>query len=189
MKFYFVPLLVTLCLPFNGWSDHHCIAPDTAGMPEVHDVLIPGSSFSITICYQPEPSPEDAAPSPYYRDLIVFKEGAKQVASQATQLSVTEGRISNLTLEKATNRFVSVSYDAGEFCNGIVFFDSKERRSAASLSCVSSSDICRVVRIDDLACTAQVECIDSGAEGEPPTRKEPLRRSLSLCSEENHPRP
>jgi|GEM_PF-6410002 len=66
MKFYFVPLLVTLCLPFNGWSDHHCIAPD--GAPEEVSIAVlrgePSPTLGILGCasmFAPAENPQSIA--------------------------------------------------------------------------------------------------------------------------------
>lgn len=181
MKFSQLLTILVLSLPLDARSDGECIPAEQALMQAVDDLHVPNSAFSLGICYLAEPPAKDGIFAQYHRDLVVLKEGAHRVASHATEMPITVGRISDLVLEKNTDRFVAISYGAGEFCNGIVIFDTNKRIPAASLACVSDSDICHVTEIDDRACIALVECRDMGAEGEPPTRNEPVTKRLSLC--------
>jgi hypothetical protein len=112
--------------------------------------------------------------------LIQIQKKGALVVEKEVRASVTSGRTSNLALEKATDRFIAVSYDAGEFCNGVIVFDITHKKIAAELGCVTQSDVCHITELKDDKCQAKVTCNQVATE-DPPTRKEPLLKTLTLC--------
>ncbi len=171
--FFFFAVLSRL-----GWADLDCISAKAANMPDSVELTVPNSAYSASICYRPESLGRDRGE---FKDLIVLNKNKVNFLKSTTKMSVTVGRIGNLKLEKSNKRFVAVSYDAGEFCNGIVIFDVRLKRVAANRSCLSATDICKVTELNDQNCSAKLECQDMGAEGLPPNRKEMINLSVSLC--------
>ncbi len=170
---------VLFILSTNVCAQDQCSKPENVNMAKTVDLVVPNSPFTVGICYLPEVTKNGVLAD--HQDLIILMEKYKPIAKKQTTMSITVGRISELVLEKTTDRFISVSYNAGEFCNGIVIFDVQKKRVAAEQGCMSFSDQCHVTALQDRECKASIECKDGGAEGEPPKRKEIIRKRLDLC--------
>jgi len=171
---------IILFFTSGAYADEVCSQPEKVNMANVADLVVPNSPYSLGICYLPEVVKKDVLVD--HQDLIELKIHNRIIARHRTRMSVTVGRIADLVLEKATDRFISVSYGAGEFCNGIVIFDVQRKKVAAQQGCLSLSDQCHVTELLDAECRATVECKDGGAEGEPPLRKDIIRKKFELCS-------
>ena len=156
-----------------------CSNPETVNMLKTADIIVPNSPYSVGICYLPELYNKGVPTD--HQDLILLKKNNKQIARHQTTMFITIGRISDLALERKSDRFISVSYAAGEFCNGIVIFDVRKNRVAAEQGCLSYADQCHVKALLDKECKALIECTDVGAEGDPPKQKEIITMTFELC--------
>lgn len=172
MKWLCLVLLTLISTP-ESQALGKCVPPAKVHMPKTADLQVPGTPYSVGICYL-------ARSAGQHRDLIMLKKAGATLIESVTTSSITSGRVAELAFEKATERYVAVSYDAGEFCNGVVIFDVKETRVAAHQSCVTPVDRCHVTALDGSTRKATLLCKDEGAEGEPPQRKEPLQKVLEL---------
>ena len=150
-------------------------------MPKSDDLQIPHSKFSVGICYKAEKI-KNGIHDDSFKDLIVLKENKKIVLEVETKMPITVGRISGLTLENSSDKFISVSYDAGEFCNGIIVFNSRNKTKAFAHGCFNYSDVCHVQELNDSSCKLTIECKDQGSEGDSPKKKEPTIYSFNLCN-------
>lgn len=177
MKYIF---LFFLTLSTTAWAKSPCISPKEAQMPNSADLQIPKSNYSVGICYLTEKVKKGVSDG-YYKDLIVLKKAGTSIADSETKMSITVGRISDLVFEKATDRFIAVTYGAGEFCNGVVIFDTRLKKAAMQKGCSNNSDMCAVIELNDSKCSAKIECRDGGAEGDPAQRKEPIIQTINLC--------
>ncbi len=177
MKYFFLLFLV---LPNPVWAKSPCVSPKEAQLSKSLDVSVPKTKYSVEICYLVE-KVKNGAYEEYYKDLIVLKKDGAAIANCETKIPITVGRIGDLVFERASNRFIAVTYGAGEFCNGIVIFDTKLKKVAIQKGCLSASDECHVIDLNESNCKAKIECRDKGAEGEPPVRKEPISQTISLC--------
>ncbi|MBL7544174.1 MAG: hypothetical protein JNL11_10170 [Bdellovibrionaceae bacterium] len=163
-----------------AWASSKCLSPKDVSMPKVADLQIPNTKYTVGICYLDEKVKNGINESDH-KDLIILKREGSYIASSETKISVTVGRISDLVFEKTTDRFVAVSYSAGEFCNGLAIFDTKLKKAAFNQGCASDSDECHVTEVNESKCYAKIECRDRGAEGNSPKRKVPIRKSVTLC--------
>ena len=181
MKTSFLVYLVVFHFTLNALAKEKCISPEQAQMPPNEAIPIAKTKYSIGICYLAEVVKKGLFEGEH-KDLIFLKRDAVLVAEARTKMNITVGRISDLTLEKTTTRFISLSYGAGEFCNGLVIFDTKLKKVSFQNSCESPSDICHVMDLNEAKCLAKIECKDRGVEGAPPTRKTPIIKNIKLCS-------
>jgi hypothetical protein len=172
-------IIFALCYSLDTCADEVCSKPEKVNMTKTADLVVPNSPYALGICYLPEVAKKGVLAD--HQDLIVLKKYRMTIAKKQTTISISVGRIADLVLEKATDRFISVSYGAGEFCNGIVIFDVKKNRVAAEQGCLKFSDQCHVTELLDRECKATIECRDGGAEGEPPSRKAIIRKKFDLC--------
>lgn len=179
MKIPVLSFFVLFYFSLNSFAKESCITTEQASMGVTAELYIPMSPYSVGICYLPEIVNDGVMAD--HRDLIVLKKNNKPVAKQQTKMHITVGRIADLKLEKTSERFVAVSYTAGEFCNGIVIFDVRTKKVAAEQGCISFSDQCRVIELLDHECSATIECADTGAEGEPPQRKNVINKKFKIC--------
>ena len=179
LKIFALTGLVCFHYSSNAYAGEICSEPEKVNMAKAADLAIPNSPYSVGICYLPEVKKNGVLAD--HHDLILLKENNRQIAKQQTTMSITVGRIADLVLEKTSNRFISVAYGAGEFCNGLVIFDVQRKKVAAKQGCLSYSDQCHVTQLMGRECKAIVECKDEGAEGEPPRRKKIIRKTLDLC--------
>ena len=180
MNFSLAIPFALLLFSFTSWAKDPCVSPQQVGGPVESDLMIPGTPYSVGVCYLPEKI-KNGLYDAYYRDRLVLKQRGEPLASQETKMHITVGRISDLHFEKATEKFIAVSYSAGEYCNGIVIFDTKNKKVVLAHGCQSYSDICHITELSDSNCKVTIECKDQGAEGEPPTRKEPIKKTRTLC--------
>lgn len=179
MKFEVALLFSLIIGPLNVLARDVCLLPENANMPPTKAIEVPQTDYTVSFCYLQEV--KNAGVFQDHKDLIVLKKKKLGIAKQSTKMSITSGRISDLKLEKFTDRFVAVSYTAGEYCNGVVIFDVKKKRSVANKHCVTETDRCRVTELTDGSCKAKIVCEDMGSAGEPPMRKEPSIFNVDLC--------
>ena len=106
-----------------------CISWEQANMPKVTPIT--QGRYTVDFCYLEENSHQR-----YYRDFVVLKKDGKIVAKSETKLSITIGRISDLRLEKSTDRYLNVSFLASELCTGLVIFDLKKEKVVSSRGCL-----------------------------------------------------
>ncbi len=177
MKYFF---MIVMGFTHSALAKSLCLSPKDANMPKVADLKIPSTSYSVGICYLAE-KVKNGIFEGHHKDLIVLKKNGVAVAESETKISITVGRIDDLVLEKANDRFIAITYGAGEFCNGVVIFDAQTKKVAIQKGCLSDTDECHVVELNDARCTAKIECRDKGAEGMPPKRKEPIQAVVQLC--------
>jgi hypothetical protein len=144
------------------------------GMTAAPDIAIPGTPYHVSICYLPEPRDH------YFRDKIELREGETVVAEVTARPSV-DGRASDLTLEAREGRFAVLSYQSGEFCNGLIIFDLQKRRAAQHVVCVSDHYDCQVATLNERLCRAELVCKDNGGDAPKKKLQPDIRKSLRLC--------
>ncbi len=177
MKYFF---LIFLFFSQPILADFSCLPPEKAHMPKVADIQIPNSVYTVDICYLPEKIKNEIHED-FQKDLIVLKKAGSVIAHSETKISLTVGRISDLIFEKKTDRFIALTYEAGEFCNGVVIFDTKLKKAAFQHGCVSESSECHVTSITDSKCSAKVKCFDKDSEKSPSKSKVPYNKIINLC--------
>ena len=144
------------------------------GMTAAPDVAIPGTPYHVSICYLPESRDH------YFRDRIELRDGESVIASVTARPSV-EGRASDLTLAQHEGRFAVVSYQSGEFCNGLVIFDLQTKRAARQIACVSDHYDCQVATLSERLCRAELVCKDNGGDATDQKLQPDIKKSLRLC--------
>ena len=171
MRAWLLVFLIGIGPPGAAVAKEACIAN---GMTEAPDVAIPGTSYHVSICYLPESRDH------YSRDRIELRDG-ETVIAEVTARPFFEGRASDLTLEHHEGRFAALSYQAGEFCNGIVIFDLQKKRAAKHTACVSDHYDCQVATLSERLCRAELVCRDNGGDALEPRLQPDIKKSLRLC--------
>lgn len=181
MKKLMIALCFVLPLTTEARAKEKCLPAEKVSMQEAADLKIPQTDFSVGICYRPEKKRKDGTLDDNYQDSIILKSRQKVLTEAFVPMPVTVGRLSNLVFEMASSRYVAVSYDAGEACNGLVVFDTRLNKTALQQGCVSPTETCHVVELNKKACEAKLECKDEGAEDAELGEKKPVVRTVRLC--------
>ena len=146
------------------------------GAPVVAPILIKGTPYSIEVCQLPEDSKHN-----FPSEIRLLNRGTP-LGKYLSKSGPTGGYISEVKLEGRSQRFLALSYDAGEFCNALVFFNTSDGKVVNSLDCISDRHMCHVVSLDrGRQCETSIRCEDQGIEGDPPSQP-PILKTLFLCN-------
>lgn len=130
-----------------------CLSEQAVNMPDQKEVSSKTLSVFAKICYLPELKEVDGRLSPYHLDSILLLKKSKGaappivLADAQTRMSITWGRIDSLTLDKETPPYLSLRYVSGEFCEGLVVFQTKPAKVLHVQGCEPDESSCRMVRI------------------------------------------
>jgi len=171
MRIWLLAFLIGVGPAGSAVAKQACVAN---GMSEAPDVLIPGTPYHAAICYLPESRDH------YFRDKIELRDGATVIAEVTARPSLA-GRARDLTLERHEGRFVALSYQSGEFCNGLVIFDMERKRAAQHIACVFDHYDCQVATLSEALCRAELVCKDNGGDAPELKRQPEIRKGLRLC--------
>jgi hypothetical protein len=146
-----------------------------SGVPQVKPIQIEGTSYHVEICQLPEDSKHR------YPSRIEIRNDSTLLADYIHLAGPTGGYVSEVAIQAKNDRFVAISFDAGEFCNGLVFFDLRERKIAGRLICASDLALCHVNKLGfGKRCETDIRCQNQVGDGEP-SAKPPFSRTLFLC--------
>lgn len=130
-----------------------CLSEQAVNMPDQKEVVSKDASIYARICYLPELKEVDGRLSPDYLDSILLLKKSKGktpptvLADVPTKISITWGRIDSLTLDKETPPYLSLRYISGEFCEGLVVFQTKPVKVLHAQGCESDESSCRMVKV------------------------------------------
>lgn len=131
----------------------NCLSAASVNMPDQKDVVSRSGKFIARICYRLQTTEVDGRPSPNYEDKILLLENSdnvkqgKLLTSVSTSMATRWGRIDSLTLDKETPPYLSLRYVSGEFCEGLVVFQTKPAKVLHVQGCEPDESSCRMVRI------------------------------------------
>lgn len=163
------------------WAKEKCLTPEQADMSAAPDLRIPETDYSVSFCYRSAKAKKNTAPDEFYHDLIILKNARRILVEGPTEMAKSIGRISNLVLEMQTKRFIAVTYDAGEACNGLMIFDIKYNRVAFRQGCLNPTDTCHVVQLNKTGCEAKIACKDESAEDASLEPQTPVTKTFQIC--------
>lgn len=156
-------------------SAEPCLTPDQAHMP-AQTLTLPRTPYTVDVCYEPEQTVNGLLQDS--RDRIRLKKNGRVVAQQIVTTPVTVGRLSDLTLEKATDHYLALSYANCEFGNALVIFNLKTPAVAHHRPNPGAPVECRVADLQGSVAT--LECREVEAEGLPPKNPSPTITKVLL---------
>lgn len=152
-----------------------CLSEQAVNMPDQKEVVTKTPGVVARICYLPEIKEVDGRLSPYQLDSILLlkkRKGSEPplvLAEAKTKMSITWGRIDSLTLDKETPPYLSLRYISGEFCEGLVVFQTKTAKVLHAQGCEADESSCRMVKLSRKGkgkCQLELKCGSSEEHSE-----------------------